>query len=217
MPRLLKSRPETDAGELSPFAFGDLAQQSLSQLERSRDEAAAILDEARQQAEQIRRAAEDEGRAAATAAAEQASSQRIRDELESLLPALRAAASEVEAARAAWLKHWEQSAIRVATAIAARVIRREVAHAPEITLDLVREALELAAGSSEVQLRMHPDDAAHLGPHVEQLLSEIQRLGRVSLVADAAIRRGGCRVDTAHGSIDQQFEAQLDRIAQELT
>jgi flagellar assembly protein FliH len=96
------------------------------------------------------------------------------------------------------------------------VIRREVKHAPEITLDLVSEALELAAGSAEVQLRMHPDDLAALGRRVDEIAAKLHRLGAVSVVADGAISRGGCRVDTRFGSIDQQFEAQLARIELEL-
>ena len=37
------------------------------------------------------------------------------------------------------------------------------------------------------------------------------------LAADENISPGGCRVETEHGSIDQQIEAQLARILEELT
>ena len=36
-------------------------------------------------------------------------------------------------------------------------------------------------------------------------------------MADPEIARGGCRVETRFGTIDQQFEAQLARIEEELT
>ena len=140
----------------------------------------------------------------------------LADQLETLLPALREAIAGIEAAKAACLQHWEQAALGVATAIAARVIRREVARTPEITLALVREALELAAGTSDVQLRMHPDDLAALQPHLDRVLAEVGRLGNGQIVPDENISRGGCRVDTRAGTIDQQFEAQLARIEQEL-
>ena len=108
-------------------------------------------------------------------------------------------------------------AIRLAVSIASRVIRREVERSPEITLTLVREALELAAGSADIQLRLHPGDLSALGPHVTQLAAELARLGKPEIVADASIEPGGCRIDTRHGAIDQQFAAQLARIEQELT
>ncbi len=130
---------------------------------------------------------------------------------------VRQAVDDVRAAKTQWLVHWEQASLHLATAIAARVIRREVERTPEITLSLVREALELAAGSTDVQLRMHPDDLERLGPQLEHLLTELGRLGTPSVVADPAITPGGCRVEARHGTIDQQFDVQLARIEQELS
>ncbi len=49
------------------------------------------------------------------------------------------------------------------------------------------------------------------------LLAEFSALGPTEIIADAQISRGGCRVDTRFGVIDQQFEAQLARIEEELT
>ena len=137
--------------------------------------------------------------------------------MQSLIPALREAVAGIEAAKATWLAHWEKMAVRVAAAIASRVIRREVERAPEITLDLVRETLELAAGSSDVQLRLHPDDLATLGDRASQLAAEIAKVGTARVVGDPRIERGSCRVDTRFGRIDAQFAAQLARIEEELT
>lgn len=133
------------------------------------------------------------------------------------LGALAAAVDAIHLAKAQWIGQWERSAVGLATAIAARLLRREVERTPEVALVLVREALELAAGSTDVQLRMHPDDLAALGPQVEHLAGELGRLGETKIVADAGITRGGCRVETRFGTIDQQFEAQLARIERELT
>ena len=46
---------------------------------------------------------------------------------------------------------------------------------------------------------------------------QVASLGVTQVVADAAITPGGCRVDTEFGSLDQQIEAQLNRITSELT
>lgn len=139
-----------------------------------------------------------------------------RSELEKQLAAARAAVDAIHAARVQWLAHWHGAALGVATAIAERIIRREVERAPDVTLALVKEALELAAGSAQVQLVMHPDDLAALCGQVERLTAELARLGDAKIVADDSITRGGCRVDTRFGAIDQQIETQLARIALEL-
>jgi len=45
----------------------------------------------------------------------------------------------------------------------------------------------------------------------------LARLAPAEVIADQSISRGGCRVETPKGAIDQQFETQLARIAEELT
>ena len=101
--------------------------------------------------------------------------------------------------------------------MAARVCRRELERQPEIPLQLVKEALQLAAGSPSVRVLLNPADLASLGNQLQQLAAEISRLAPAELVADERIARGGCRVETQYGAIDQQFESQLNRIEQELT
>jgi flagellar biosynthesis/type III secretory pathway protein FliH len=63
---------------------------------------------------------------------------------------------------------------------------------------------------------MNPDDLAAFGKRVRHVAGELGRLGDVKIVADPEITKGGCRVDTRFGTIDQQFEAQLARIELEL-
>jgi flagellar assembly protein FliH len=198
------------------YAFDDLGDPSRAELQDAGRRAAQLLAEAETQASQLCRLAEQQGRAAAQAAAEQDLNEKVGRHVHSLVPALGAAVDEIHVAKAQWLAHWEKAALDVATAIAARIIRREVERTPDITIALVKEALELAAGSADVQLRMHPDDLAALGSRVERLIGELGRLGDAKVVADADITRGGCRLDTRFGAIDQQFDSQLARIAQEL-
>ena len=75
----------------------------------------------------------------------------------------------------------------------------------------------MAAGSTQIQVRLHPTDHAALGGQVQTLVAELARGGGAEVIADPAISPGGCRVDTQFGSIDQQFEAQLARIEEELS
>ena len=106
--------------------------------------------------------------------------------------------------------------MRLAAGIAARVIRREVRAQPEITLALVREALELAAGSPTVRVHLNPKDYKLLGTQVRAMIDAMSALGGAEVVSDAAIEQGGSRVETRFGTIDQQIESQLDRIEEEL-
>ena len=81
----------------------------------------------------------------------------------------------------------------------------------------MREALELAAGGSQVRIHINPADHQTLRPQIEMLVRETSGVGTAELIADPEVTSGGCRVETRFGVIDQQLEAQLARIEEELT
>ena len=199
------------------FNFDDMTDKAQQYLKSVRAEAARIVDQARKEAEQVRQQAQVEGRRAGQAEIERFVEKQLGQQLATLLPALGQVIAEIGHAKQAWLAHWEKSGVHLAAAIAERLIRRELAQRPEIPLALVREALELAVGSSELRIHMHPADHQALRPQVEALIAELSPLGSAELVADPQISPGGCRLETRFGVIDQQFEAQLARIEEELT
>jgi flagellar assembly protein FliH len=198
---------------LKAFHFHDVGQ---SYLDRVRAEAARLIAEARHEAAQIKVKATEEGRQAGIQAAQASLRTQLDQQLASVLAALRQAAQNIEHSRHAWQQHWEQHAVGLAAAIAKRLCRRELSREPQITLQWVREALEMAAGNAEVVLRLHPDDRATLTTQVEVITHQLTGLGNVQIIADPTITAGGCRVDTDFGSLDQQLEQQLARISEEL-
>jgi flagellar assembly protein FliH len=200
-----------------PFNLVDVAEQAQGQLDEVRRQAAKIVVQAQRDADHIRRRAEAEGRQAALLAAEKTARARVEQQLQTLLPALQQAIEGIRQSRQAWLRHWEQAAVGLATRIAARVIRRQIALEPQITLDLIRESLELAAGASRMKLHMNPADLEALGESARALVDEAGMLGPIDVVADPAVSPGGCRATTEFGQIDQRVETQLARIEEELT
>jgi flagellar assembly protein FliH len=194
------------------FNFDDIAAQASQCVQRASREAAEIVAHAKEQADAVRQQAANEGRQAALAEVDQMVARRLAP----AMAALQQAADDLLQAKQAWLSHWEASGVRLAGAIAARVIRHELTRQPEITLTLIREALELAAGSPNVRLRLNPEDHQALGAEVRTLVDTMSALGGAEVTADPAISLGGCRVETRFGAIDQQFESQLSRIEEEL-
>ncbi|MEM9185664.1 MAG: FliH/SctL family protein [Planctomycetota bacterium] len=199
------------------YDLTDLGDRADDYLNGVRQQAAQIIGEAKQQAEQIRSEAQAAGRKAAEEAAEQLLDQKVAQRMRSLTPALQSAVAQLTDAKSAWQQHWEASAVRLATSIAERLVCREIDKTPELTLGWVREALELAAGSTGVVLRLNPQDHAALSAEVHAMVEEVfQPAGRARMVADPEITAGGCRVDTEFGSVDQRLEARLERVEQEL-
>ncbi len=199
------------------FNFDDLARQAEDFLGNVRRQAAGIVAGANQEAKRIQQHAEAEGRRNAERAIDQKLDQKVALRMQTALPALAKAADELLQARHAWQSHWESRAVHLACAIAEKVIRRRVALDAGITVDLVREALDMVAGANEVVIRIHPADKAACGEHLDAVVKTMSRLAQATVVADETLDPGGCRVETRFGAIDQTFVAQLARIDQELT
>ncbi len=205
-----------DRGQAAHFNFDDVTAQASACITQARAEAARLLAEAADEAAVLRQNAEADGRAAAAREFDQQVEARVADRIALVKAGLEKSGAEMARVQQDWLARWEQGAVRLATSIARRVIRRELSAQPEIPLALVREALQLAAGSTRMRLLMNPADVNGLAGKIQKVLDEHHSSVPTKLVADASIAPGGCRVETEHGAIDQQFEAQLARIVEEL-
>ena len=216
MAGIIKAGTErTHSSKTSGVAF-NFADMGSSYLTKVQAEANKIIEEARVEAAKIRKDSAEEGRRAAMQAVEATLRGKVEQQLTTIVPALKQAVQSVLDARQTWQRHWEQHALKLSSAIASRIVRREVQRVPLITVELIREALQLAAGHERITLRVNPTDYETLKDHIARLTSEMTSLAETKVVADPAITAGGCRVETEFGSVDQQLETQLARITEEL-
>ncbi len=199
------------------FNFEDVASQATACVAQARLEAAQILTQAAEEVDALRAQAETAGRAAAAEAIDRMVEERVAARFARLENALEHIKQEAQLARQDWLASWREQSVKLALAIARRVIRRELVAQPDIPLALVQEALQTGTGAMRMKLLMHPADVSGLADKIQQVLSADSSGVVVQLVADPSIEPGGCRVETEFGAIDQQFSAQLARIGEELT
>ena len=216
MTTIIKAADRNRAVQSVAFNFDDMRGHADEYLDKIREQAKQILFEASQAAQAIRQQAEQEGRRAGEAAIEATLQRQVTAQMQTVLPALRTAIDSIQKARPAWIAQWERQAVHLSTAIAERIIRRELHADPTITLALVREALELAAGSGQVRLLLNPVDLDSLQGEVQTLVRELSRVAAAEVIGDASIEPGGCRVESKYGLIDQQIASQLKRIEEEL-
>ena len=84
---------------------------------------------------------------------------------------------------------------------------------PELILPIVRDAIEyLPVLQQPALLVLHPDDA----PLVREILGEELDKGGWRVIEDAAVGRGGCKVDTASNQIDAQAASRWQRLTHAL-
>jgi flagellar assembly protein FliH len=202
------------------FNFDDVTSKANAYLTEVKAEAAKILAKANADAALIRKEAERQGSKNAVDSAEKTVQTRIENQvkaqMQTALPALEQMMQQLSAERLQWQEKWEQNAVRLSVAIAQKIIRRELKQQPNITLDLVREALALAAGSQMVKVYLNPQDHAALGQQTQQIANHLSTTTPAQIAAHPDVSPGGCLVQTEFGAIDQRIESQLARIAEEL-
>jgi flagellar assembly protein FliH len=102
----------------------------------------------------------------------------------------------------------EEDTVRLAIAIARRVLHREIATDPEAILGLVRSAFDRLNAREVHRLRVSPDDAAAIHEHSAGLHLPAQ----VEIAADASLARGSAVFETSRGELDACIGTQLDEI-----
>jgi flagellar assembly protein FliH len=202
------------------FNYDDVTSKANAYLAEVKAEAAQILAQAEQDAARIRKQAEAQGQKGAHELAEKSVQARvdaqIKQQMQTALPALEQLIQSLAAARQQWLQAWETNAVRLAVAMAEKVIRREVLQQPEVTCEWVREALELASGCQMVKVYLHPADHAALGVQIQMIANQIAQLAPAEILPNETIGPGDCLVQTEYGEIDQRIASQLARIKEEL-
>lgn len=226
--RLLKAGAARGLGARVAFNFEDLRRQCDEYIAQTRRQAEQILEHARTESEVLRRQTFDDAAASGRQAglksaeeqirtqAEQLSDAKLADQLRTLLPALQSAAEQLRQERERWLAHWETAAIRLSVAIAGKLLRHELEVRPGTAVEMITEALRLAAGNPQLRVRLHPDDLTLLGSHAEQIVRQLSACAEAHVDGDPSLSRGDCLVETKHGAIDARLETQLQRITNEL-
>lgn len=222
--RIVKAQSVRDFSVRPAFNFVDLRQEADDVVAQARRAADELLDGARRQVEalysQTRDAARNEGLSDAyneiDRRAVEVANQRLNDQLQTALPALKSAAEALQAERDRWLIRWEQTAVRVGVAIAEKLVKSQIATRPELASGMIADALRLAAGQPRVTVHLHPDDLAAWGDQGPRIVESLTACADSTLVSDPRVSRGGCRIETIHGEIDARVETMLERLANEL-
>jgi flagellar assembly protein FliH len=119
---------------------------------------------------------------------------------------------ELGTLRAGLMHKSERELVRLAVAIATRVIHREISLDRELLLAMARVAVDRLGDVTSATIYLHPEDFAATASARGGAFST----GMVRVMADPAVHRGGCLVESNFGQIDLGIGAQVDEIANAL-
>jgi flagellar biosynthesis/type III secretory pathway protein FliH len=115
------------------------------------------------------------------------------------------------------LKSSEGTVIKLATALARKIIGDAVTINEDIVLETVRRALKHVVEKETVILRVNPEDLKIVREHRSEWISIVEGTRALEIEEDERIRRGGCLVETETGSVEAQIEKQIRTLERVLT
>jgi len=200
--------------EVSPEELLAAAKEQAEKiLDQARVEKESILAAAVAEAEQIKAQSEQIGFEAGRAAGEAAVRKELAGHLENALALL----NEAEMLRADRIVGSEQELLRLAVAIAEKIVGKELRTDSQAIQAMIRTALQKVAGAGRIKVRLHPDDLERLtaedGLDFDEIFNEPKP---IIFEADSAIKGGGCFVETEIGNVDARVKVQCERIVTEL-
>jgi flagellar assembly protein FliH len=208
--------------------IGDLGQQAARILSRAKEEAQAVLEQARAEEQRLigdasQRGFEQgmarglaEGRETGRAEGHSQALAESTDQLAVLIERWTAALNEWESQKAEMIHSAREDALIFAFELAKKVVHRMIATDPSIVRDQVEQALRVITKPGILAVSVHPEDRAILAEALPQILETSSRCEHAEIRDDPSIARGGCVVTSARGRIDSTIQTQLDRIAQVL-
>ena len=119
---------------------------------------------------------------------------------------------EMTTLRAQMIRDTEQQMVSLALAIARRVIHREVSLDRDLLIAIARVALDRLGDDAKISVHLNPDDYAA----TEAARTHEWEGTQVSVVADARVPRGGCRIESDFGALDAGIDAQMQELAHAL-
>jgi flagellar assembly protein FliH len=210
--------------QTSAFSMKDIENHAKTLILRARQQADQLLTEAQKQAEQFKRQAAEqghregyarglqEGTAAGKKSGHDQALTENRTQLTQLIQSLSRTLEQIEQQRHEMETEATLDVVALATAIARRVIKRQVDIDPAVLTANLTEAMKLVVHAADLRVAVHPSQKQTLLNELPNLKMQWPSLEHVELIEDASLSPGGCRVQSRQGVINADLEEQLDRV-----
>lgn len=164
-----------------------------------------LISRAKEEANSIRIAAQQEGYEEGLKAAQE-DIQLLREGIENFFGAKQAVMDSIA-----------PDILEVSLDIAKKIIKKEAAENPDIILDNIKSILkDLSKEETKITLKVNPAQVALLKQEVPEIVSMSGMEAKVLIIPDENTLEGGCLVTTTNGVIDATIETQVEIISEAL-
>jgi len=136
--------------------------------------------------------------------------EEARSRVRTLVPALEELVADFGRERRELRESAQRELLELALEVARRVVRREVEMPPPVVVESLRAAIERIDRKRGLVIEIHPADRAAAEECLPGLLGGIAAEEAVTIVEHPERSRGGCRVRTECGTVDETIETQFE-------
>jgi type III secretion protein L len=126
------------------------------------------------------------------------------------------ALAEAWSRRDDFLSRNEAELVKLAVAIAEKIVRRSVEAGSDVVLQTVKEALKSVRGERRITIKVNPSEEDELREQANSLKLLGSEVGDLVIVGNPSVSAGGCIVESELGVIDAQIDTQLASIEKAL-
>jgi len=109
----------------------------------------------------------------------------------------------------------EPQLLNLACAIAERLVAEQLALKEETVVAIAKEALAVVRGRPRITILASPEDAGVMRENLNALLEAVPG-SEVTVVEDATLPRGACKIDTDDGLVDASWDVRWEGIRKAL-
>ena len=209
---------------LSGVDLADHLAEAQSVIDRAKREAAAMIEEARRTAAKLHADAkraghtagygegEAAGRRAGYDEAHRTTTERLTNECEHVVTAMKRAISEFEGIKAEVRIAAERDVLVFAMSLASRMTFAIGRKYSESVRENLRRALGIVAAPTDLTIRVNPDDREIMETFAPTVLATAAEAHAVTIAVDDAISRGGCTVTSGGTDVDATLDTQIDEL-----
>jgi flagellar assembly protein FliH len=206
------SKAQTEAQKLLQDALIQVDQT----INNAQSEAAAILEQAQTEAEKIQAQAQEAGQQMGYDAGYQEGYNQAVEEANSIICSAETIINGAYQAQKDILMNTEKEMLGLITAIARKVIQKEVKMQPDIILRMTEAAIRELKEREVVKIMVNPKTVALMTKASDILIKRINSLNTIKIIEDKSVPEGGVIVESPDGKIDASIDTQLEEIYNKL-
>ena len=135
-----------------------------------------------------------------------------KEKIESVVNSINKGLSELIKIRQDIYLETEQEIVKLAMAIARKVVCNEIRVNKDTVVNVVKEAVEKVEGNEKVKVRLSCKDFQFIKSEKPAIINKIINIENVGFEMDDSIPDGGCIIETESGDIDARIEKQFQAV-----